>query len=291
MAERIILLDGVFLAASEKKMESLAPWKLRGKGVFETMRFVPTPGKRFPKGRRYTHGEILKLKEHLSRLMQGLKRLKIRSPYDAEQLERLLFMTLETNKLDDARLRLTIWRSNKSKEIRISIIAVPYKVPAESVYRKGLKVSISPIRLTPKECLNGLKSIRYSPFIRSLRLASAKGFDEAILLDKGRQVIEASRSNIFYFKDGKLFTPALNSGCLNGVTRQAVIDLAGRLKVKVSAAKVTLKDLGRADEIFLTNSLVGVMPVTTIEEKKVGKGSIGPRTRHLLKQCQSFLNI
>ncbi len=107
---------------------------------------------------------------------------------------------------------------------------------------------------------------------RAQEEAKAKGFNEAIILNKKGNLAEASRANIFFVLRHELFTPALLCGCLNGITRKAIMDLAKIYKIKVNEGNFLPQALLGSDEAFLTNSLIGVMPLRKIGKKKIGRG-------------------
>jgi len=123
----------------------------------------------------------------------------------------------------------------------------------------------------------------------SLKEARDKGFDEAIILNSRGIIAEASRSNIFWVKDKELFTPGLECGCLDGITRKAVFDLAKKYNFKIYTGNFTLQDLYTCDEAFLTNSLWGIMPLAVIEKETIGKGKCGKLTRFFIEKYNSLL--
>ena len=121
------------------------------------------------------------------------------------------------------------------------------------------------MRRRPASRLSHVKSTNYEIFLKAYEEAKRKGADEALLLNAAGHVVEASRSNIFWIKDQTLFTPAISTGCLNGIMRQRIIRLSHQNGVKVSMVKAPLKSLLAADTIFLTNSVIGIMPVRFIK--------------------------
>ncbi|MBM3252414.1 MAG: hypothetical protein FJZ11_06545, partial [Candidatus Omnitrophica bacterium] len=113
--------------------------------------------------------------------------------------------------------------------------------------------------------------------------------DEAIILNNRGYVSEGSRSNIFLVKDNTVFTPSLSSGCLAGITRKAIFDLAKIYNIKICEGNFTLRDLHTAEEIFLTNSLMGVMALTSLEKEPIAKGSVGRVTKFFMKKYNLLL--
>jgi len=123
----------------------------------------------------------------------------------------------------------------------------------------------------------------------SLGQAQDKGFDEALILNSRGFIAEAARSNIFLVKGDALFTPTLSCGCLAGITRKVVFDLAKRNNIKIYEGRFILKDLYEADEAFLTNSLMGVMPLVAVEKHLIKKGLRGKITGYFIKKYNSLL--
>ena len=135
----------------------------------------------------------------------------------------------------------------------------------------------------------GIKSLNYLNFYLARRFAQIKGYNEAIMLNTKGSVVEGSYSNLFIVKNKILFTPSLDCGCLPGIARGVVLDLAKKLKIKVKETRIALKELISADEVFVTNSLIEVMPVTYIKDKKINKGITGEITGILSKQYRGLV--
>ena len=269
----IVFLDGKFTSSYDGLLESLLPWNLKGKGVFETMRAYEE--------------KIFLLEEHLDRLQSGLKRLNIKIFYPKSEIEKYLDQIIQANGLKNARLRLCVWQ--EENRVRISIIAAEYRPPSQELYQKGFKAFLSSVRIAARRNCSSVKSIRYLPYIKSAREAEKRGCHEAVLLNQKGEVMEGSRSNLFFVYDGKLFTPALKSGCLNGITRQVVVKLAANRGLPVKSVVVKPRDLFKAEEIFITNSLIELMPLTQLNGRIIGKGKKGLITAQLLKDYRQSL--
>ncbi len=262
---RKIFLDGEWIAATPQLEESLLPWRLPGKGVFETMRSYD--------------GKIFALDAHLKRLAAGLKALGIRQTFSKAEIKKRLAENFIMNPFKNARIRLII-RQNKEK-IHISVAAQKHRPFAGRVYRKGFRFLVSSVRCRSGKRFCNVKSIRYELYLKAYQEVLKRGGEEAILLNKRREITEASRSNIFIVKNGVVFTPALVCGCLNGVTRGIVIQLAQKSGIPVKESKFFLKDLLKADEAFLTNSIMEIMPVSFCHGRPIGRGKPGPITKRL----------
>jgi branched-subunit amino acid aminotransferase/4-amino-4-deoxychorismate lyase len=123
----------------------------------------------------------------------------------------------------------------------------------------------------------------------SFQAAKKAGFDEAVILNELGYITEGTRSNIFFIKDKQLCTPALTCGCLPGITRQAVFALAKECHLDLCEGKFTLRDLAQAEEAFLTNSLMGVMPLTSLNRQSIGQRKCAKITKIILKKYHCLL--
>ena len=261
-----IFLDGKMVRASTALADSLAPGVVEGKGAFETMRVCD--------------GGIGDLHKHLGRLSRGLNTLHIRAPYSQKQLKQYLSRTLKAGGLQQARIRLAVWKERRV--LRIALVCQPFAGYSDAKYKKGFKAAISDIK-RKKTKISHIKSMDYACFRRAFMEARAKGCDEAILLNSRMEIVEGSRTNIFFVKKNVLYTPAVKCGALNGITRQQVIRCARKEKDPCRAVAVNVRALFQADEAFVTSSLIGVMPLTVVAGRPVGSGRVGPVTRKLLR--------
>lgn len=268
MSRRVLFLDGRFRKANEALRECLSPVRLSGQGVFETMRAY--------------RGEIFLLDEHLKRLLRGLITLKIKPLYSKKEITGWLYETLRCNRLQNARIRLTVWKESRRRHI--SIIALSYKPYSVSKYKKGFKARVFGVC---QEAAH-IKSIHCRSLMRAYQKAAHKGCDEAILLNRRGELVEGSRTNIFFVKRGVLLTPGLKCGGLNGITRQTVLRLARKNRIKTKSAATGLKSLLDCDEAFLTNSLIEIMPLTSLNGHRINKGKVGPVTTSLSKRYQKL---
>ena len=263
----IIYIDGKFITGDGWSVDSLSPGVVKGRGVFETMRFY--------------QGRIFAYKEHWSRLERGLKSLRIKNHCPKGKIKRIIRGVVKVNRLKAARLRLMIWEYKK--KAHIVVIAQPF-----SDFKQSFAVTVSGIR-AKRTTYSHLKTLDYGRFYQAFQEAKHKGCDEAILLDRHKNVVEGSRSNIFYVSKGALHTPDIKSGCLNGITREIVLQLARKLGLqRVVSKKILVEDLIYGEEAFLTNSVWEIMPLTKVDEYKIGQGCAGPVT---LKLLQAYRNM
>jgi len=271
----MVYFDGKFIPEKEALISINAPGFLSGFGIFETMRYIS--GKK-----------IVYFRQHIARLKESCRVIKMPFPYSHLAIERNIARLVKLNSLDDANLRITVYRA----EILSStvITAKKYQPYSARVYRRGFSAAICPFKDTESSFLRRLKTTNRIFFELALQEARQRGFDEAVILNSRGNIAEGSRTNIFFIKEQEIFTPALSGGCLDGITRKAVIDSSRACGFSTYEGNFTLKDLQDADEAFLTNSLIGVMPLTRLERKNIGTGSIGKNTAFLMERYRSLLN-
>lgn len=263
MPKKFLWLDGELVEAKHSLLQSLAPGVLKAKGVFETM--------------RVREGKISLLAAHLKRMSRGLKVLKLASPIPIFMIRKHITRLLKVNRLKNARARVMVWQ--KGGRVHSAIICEPIKPLTARQHSKGFKVML--VNGHRRQTSVPIKSLDYAIFRGSLQKARAAGFDEALFLNRKGELIEGSRTNIFWVKDDVLWTPPITSGCLPGVTRQAVIECARKLGLRCAARHAAAGRLREADEAFVTNAILGVVPLTRVGEEKIGNGNPGAITSRL----------
>ncbi|RME43173.1 MAG: hypothetical protein D6796_13445 [Caldilineae bacterium] len=246
-----------------------------GDGLFETMRAV--------------EGRVVHLAAHLRRLADGAARLQI--PLDAASLPAVIARTLEANRLHraDATLRLTLSRGPAPRGLAppphpqptLVITAAPYTPYPASLYRRGMKAILLPQRRNEFAATVSLKTLNYLEAIVGKGQAAAAGAEEGIFCNTAGFLAEACTANLFFVRSGELYTPADACGLVPGVVRGEVLSLAREAGIPVRLGRYTPDDLRRSDEAFLTNSLMGVMPLTEVDGRKIGDGQPGRLTRTL----------
>lgn len=219
--------------------------EIAGYGVFETMRSY--------------RGKIIYLDAHLERLKNSSAWLGLRLPHSTGELKKIIAGKVEEGGFRDAHIRLTLWK--KAHSALVSVEVKEYHPYPLKKYRQGFKVCIAPYRQNEGSMLTQLKSTNRLLYELAYNFAKSKGLDEAVILNSRGNITEGSRSNIFLVKGKELFTPGLDCGCLPGITRRAVWDLAKKYHIGVYEGAFTMRDFADSDEVFLTNSLMGIMPV------------------------------
>ncbi|MFA5156531.1 MAG: aminotransferase class IV [Candidatus Omnitrophota bacterium] len=242
-------------------------------GIFETM--------------RSRNKKIIYFNRHLERMRKSAKALGLSIPYSSAEIKRLIAEAVKQCRAKDVRLRLVLC-AGKGKS-RLTVSAKKYQPPAPEKYKRGYSVCISDLRQAENSFLARLKLVSRIPYELSYRQAKDKNFDEAIILNNRGYICEASRSNIFFIKGSTLFTPSLECSCLPGISRRVVFDIAAKNKIPVYEGKFTIADLANADAAFLTNSLIGVMPLTKIENKPINKRRPHPLIRLFMHRYASLV--
>jgi len=270
----IVYLNGSLMPCSQASISVLDYGFLYGFGLFETMRAYG--------------GQVFRLDSHLSRLTRSAEILGL--PLRALELKGAVMDTISANKLSEARIRIAISIGEGGmapdpgtcNKPTVLILAGHYQPYPERVYQKGFGAIVSSIRRNSQSPLSSLKTANYLESILARQQARAAGADEAIHLNEKGLLAEASMSNIFIVTDGILRTPGQENGILLGITRETVLELAPRLGINTLEHDIHLDEVLQAQEAFLTNSLIEVMPLTEVAGKPVGYGKPGALTRRLM---------
>jgi branched-chain amino acid aminotransferase len=265
----IVFLNGKFLSADEAKVSIFDPGLLYGLGLFETVRSY--------------NNKIVYFEEHLMRILDSAGLIGIKSPYSKQKLKEIIKETIKKNGFKDTYVRLTLWKTG------ISVIVRRYKPNSAQKYKKGFNACVSSFRQNEDSLLARIKTTSRILYQLSLQEAKNQGLDEAIILNNRGHITEGTRSNIFLVKGKEIFTPALECGCLNGITRRVIFDLAGKNGLDIYEGKFTLQDLYRADEAFLTNSLMGIMPIASIEGITIGENKCRKIANLFIKKYNCLL--
>ena len=273
-----IWLTDKLLDEDQAKISVFDHGLLYGDGVFE--------------GIRVYNGKIFKLDEHLDRLYQSAKVIRLVIPMDKQTLADATEKTVQANNIDEGYIRLIVTRGVGDlgldpficKKGEIIIIADSIQVFPEELYGKGLKViSSSVVRNHPLAIPPQVKSLNYLNNILAKIEAIDAGTDEAIMYNHQGCVAEASVDNIFIVDKGVIYTPPIEAGSLEGITRAIVMQLARKENIEVVEKDLTKYDLYTCDEFFLTGTAAEVIGIVDIDGRIIGDGKPGPVTK-LLKE-------
>jgi len=271
--EYVFLNDG--LVPSEQAHVSISDaGLLHGVGLFETMRSYS--------------GKVFRVADHVGRLEASAAALHVGIGHSSSEIIEAIDSLLEANDLRDARLRLTLTggsvrqvgdEQRRSGSLFITAGAIePYP---QEFYERGMTVIVSSFKHNPAEPTVGHKTLNYFGRLLALQDAQRKQAGEALWFTPTNLLAEGCVSNVFLVRDNKVLTPGLDTGALPGITRQVVLELAEQNDIECQQCNLNIKDLLAASEVFLTNSIMELMPVCRVERHGVGDEKPGPVYRQL----------
>ncbi|MDX1634996.1 MAG: branched-chain amino acid transaminase [Marinobacter sp.] len=282
MADRdgLIWLDGEMVPWRDAKVHVLTHTLHYGLGCFEGVRAYNTA-----KG-----PAIFRLQQHTDRLFRSAHILNMEMPFSKEQVNEAQLQAVRDNNLDEAYLRPMVFLGSEGMGLRADNLKVHLMIAAWSwpsymspeAKELGIKVRTSSytrhhVNITMcKAKANG----NYINSMLALNEAIASGCEEALLLDNEGYVAEGSGENIFILRDGVLHTPELTS-CLEGITRQTILDFCKELGVPVRERRITRDEVYIADEAFFTGTAAEVLPIRELDGRTIGAGKRGPLTEKL----------
>jgi branched-chain amino acid aminotransferase len=252
---------------------------LYGDGVFE--------------GIRSYAGKVFRMEAHLDRLWNSAKAIVLEIPMSKSEMARAIEDTLATNGIKDGYIRVVVTRGagtlgldpNRCSNPQVIIITDHIALYPEETYTKGLQIiTVSTQRNHPAALSPRIKSLNYLNNILAKIEGLQAGCVEALMLNQKGEVAECTGDNIFLVRKGRLLTPPNEAGILEGVTRDAVMDLARRGGIEVLETPLTKHDVYIADECFLTGTAAEVVPVVKVDSRSIGDGRPGPITRDLMKR-------
>jgi branched-chain amino acid aminotransferase len=279
-----IYIDGKFVTEGDAKVSVFDHGLLYGDGVFE--------------GIRVYNRKVFMLEEHLKRLYNGAKVIRLAIPLSPDELSSKVCETVKLNDISDGYVRLVVTRGkgdlglspSKTADPNVIIIASTIKIYPDEVYRNGLKlVTVSTRRNNPDSLSPQIKSLNYLNHILAHLEVLHAGADEGLVLNDNGYVTECVVDNFFIVLDGVVMTPPTNSGALNGITRMVVFELCKDLGIQIREEQLSLVECYTADECFLTGTAAEIAPVTYLDERPVGAdGTPGPVTAKLMKAFKEF---
>ncbi|MFH1729621.1 MAG: aminotransferase class IV [Pseudomonadota bacterium] len=236
--------------------------------------------------------ELIMYNEHYKRLVRSATFLGIEMPLNKETLAKEIHKTIETANSELKYIRIIITRGIENeinlyfkKDLKSNFIIIgreflPFN---ESLYSEGIGLKTVSVKRTPISSLNPMiKSGNYLNNIMALKEAKeGQAFDSLILNHEG-YVTELSSSNIFFVNNSKVCTPSVESGILDGITRGFVIKLCKELDIEIIEAKYKLEEIINSSEVFITSTLKDILPVTSLDDKQINHGKIGPLTKSLI---------
>ena len=281
--EQLVYINGELLPRDEARVSVFDHGFLYGNGLFETMRAYKK--------------KVFRIEQHLQRLFLSLETLQFPIPFTIENLKDAIYETLDANRLQDAYIRLNITRGDGAtvpdpatcKSPNLIIITRDYVAYSPSLYQKGYRGTVAQVRPSPHVPTTSMKTFNFLNNIIAKMEAKASGFNEGILVNTDGFVTEGTVSNIFMVKGNSILTPSREAGLLPGVTRQVILELAEAKQIENEEANITPQQLAEADEAFLTNSLVEIMPFVELDGHSIGTGTPGPLTLELIEAYKKLV--
>ena len=275
-----VWLNGSWVARDEARISAFDAGFQHAVGLFETM--------------TARNGRIFRLRDHLERLRRSALELRLTEALHIEPLAEVAAQVLERNGLREARVRLTLTGGDlnmlqttgarAAHSPTILIVAQPPTRYPDELYAKGVRVVVADGRINPLDRTEGHKTLTYWSRLAALQDAGAVGASEAVWFSVTNHLACGCVSNVFLLRDGVLLTPyargeearsALPAPVLPGVTRATVLELAAELGMPSEKTMLSIDDVFAAEEIFLTNSSWGLMPVIGSERTQIGSGTPG----------------
>lgn len=256
---------------------------LYGDGVFE--------------GIRVYGGKVFLHREHIDRLFESAKAIRLVIPMSPEQVMSAVEETVKANRISDGYVRLVVTRGagslgldiRKTSNPQVIVIADTISLYPPETYTKGMNlVTASTIRNHPGALSARIKSLNYLNNILARIEGTDAGMVEALMLNHKGEVAECTGDNIFIVKNRVLMTPGVDAGILEGITRNAVMKLATEAGYEVRETAMTRHDLYVADEMFLTGTAAEVVAVVSLDGRKIGTGEPGPVTKNLLDRFRAL---
>jgi branched-chain amino acid aminotransferase len=274
-----VYISGKLYDKDDAKISVYDHGLLYGDGVFEGMRSYG--------------GKVFRLEQHLERLWNSAKAIALEIPLSRPALAKAVNDTLAANNIADGYIRLVVTRGagslgldpNRTSHPQVIIITDHIALYPDDFYQNGLEiVTASTMRNHPAALSPRIKSLNYLNNILAKIEGLQAGCVEALMLNHKGEVAECTGDNIFLVRNNVLLTPPTDAGILEGITRDALIELARKANYEVREISLTRHDVYIADECFLTGSAAEVIPVVKVDRRKIGGGVPGPVTRDLIER-------
>jgi branched-chain amino acid aminotransferase len=279
-----IYINGQYFSREDAKISVYDHGLLYGDGVFEGMRIYS--------------GKVFALDDHMTRLYESARAIMLEIPIEIDALTTAVNETVAKNGLTEGYIRLVVTRGGNQLGLnpfsceapQVIIIADTISLYPEKFYTEGLElITASTIRNHPAALSPRVKSLNYLNNIMAKIEAIRAGCIEAVMLNTKGEVAECTGDNIFIVRGGRLITPPIDAGILEGITRNTVIDLARENGIEVAEEAMTRHDIFVADECFLTGSAAEVIPAVKLDGRVIGDGKPGPMTQKLNAAFREFV--
>ena len=278
-----ISFNGKIIPDTERCISSGDRGFLYGDGIFETLR---------------TYNEKpFKLAEHLERMRCSAEKLKISFEYTNAEISESITKLLEKNNIQDAYIRITLSRGEGGSALQMSdslkstimIQVKPFKPYDEKFYNEGICLIVSGHRRSTSNPICRHKTTNLLTSILLKEDAGSKSVHDSIVLNTDGYVAECIVSNIFMVNNGSVITPSLDTNILPGITRKTVLDICQNSGILASEERFGIETLLKAEEVFITNSLMEIMPVSKIEDYQIGKTVPGKIMQQIVSAYKSLI--
>ena len=272
MTESICYVNGEYLPVDQAFLSVQDLAVLRGYGVFDFLRTY--------------HGQPFKLREHLLRLERSAQHIELKLPQSLDAIEQIVCETLQRNSLPEANIRVVVTGGVSTDgitppaETGLIVLVTPVKHYPAECYDHGVKV----ITVETERYIPGAKTINYIPAILAMNKARAAGAIEALYVNRHGHILEGTTTNFYIFQGGQLITPV--DEILPGVTRSVLLEVARNL-FDVVERPITFADLADADEAFISASNKEIMPVHHVDDRQIGSGTRGPKTKLIMEHFRA----
>ncbi|HEY5658522.1 MAG TPA: branched-chain-amino-acid transaminase [Myxococcota bacterium] len=271
LRDAVVWLDGQVVGLGEARIPVTDHGLLYGDGIFE--------------GIRVYGGRVFRLDRHMARFAAAARQIGLVLPGGPEAAREIVLTTLRAFGRSEAYARLIATRGEGALGVdptpctrpRLLCIAGRVSIYPEEKLRRGIDLVTVSVRRPAADALDPrVKSLNYLNNVLAKLEARRRGADEALLLNAAGMVAEASVANVFAHREGQLLTPPPTDGALEGVTRATVLDLASELGLPAQERTLGRFDLFSADEVFLTGTGAGLVPVRSLDGESIGAGAPGP---------------
>lgn len=279
MQDSIVYINGLFTPLKNARISILDRGFCYGDGLFETMRACKE--------------NIFRFDHHLERLFRSLPLIFIDLPMTQQEVKSVVQETLKRNTFKNAIIRLTVTRGINEPSFQIDrevsptiVVHVRQHHPLpKSVYRNGVQITLLTLPAPALPGINlGLKTCNFLSNIMVREISQRQGSMEGIIVDPNLGVTDGATSNLFIVKEGVLKTPAVNNGVLEGITRRVVLEIARDHKIPIEKSILSAEDVLTADEVFITNSGIDIVPVVRVDNASIGSKKPGKLTSFLQKE-------
>lgn len=267
-------IDGKFVSASQAVIPVNDLAVLRGFGVFELIRTY--------------NGKPFCLEDHLNRLIHSARQIGLQVPWTVAAMMSIIMETLQRNTFEECNIRIVVTGGSSSdfmtpeNKSRLLVMVAPLPHQPAWWYSDGVNI----ITINTERHLPGAKSINYIPATMALQQAREQGAVEAVFVDRRGYVLEGTMSNIFIFQNDILITPGEN--ILAGITRKVILDLAASVYA-IEVRPISLIEFQQADEIFITSTNKGLVPVAMVNNTALRNAGPGPHTRQMMDIFNEFI--